>query len=261
MSHNNHHNSSCGYAEQLVSYLYDEADEREKAAFEAHLEICSKCVGELSDVGFARSAVLDWRTLEFSKLETPAFDIPFDEAAKSISPTAIQTAPRSWFFELKNLFSFNSALALTAAAILIFCSAAAIFLTFDFAGKTDIVAGNESNSIQAPASPANKSAGKPTTDKIVNNPQDSSPVSATAAAAPRKTEREKAFAPVKPTAEIAENSRTQNINSPRRLKDSSDNIKKSTFTKKASLPTINEAEDEPDETVRLADLFEEIDAK
>lgn len=48
----------------------------------------------------------------------------------------------------------------------------------------------------------------------------------------------------------------------RSSKDANDSVKKiAPVVKKQPIPNLNDAEDEEDKTVRLADLFDEIDAR
>ena len=62
---NNNHNPSCAFAEQIVSYLYNETNAKEKAAFDAHLNNCSTCADELAGFGFVRSSIVEWKNAEF----------------------------------------------------------------------------------------------------------------------------------------------------------------------------------------------------
>ena len=76
---NHYKNSSCAFAEQIVAYLYDEANPQEKTDFEAHLTNCENCADELSAFGLVRSSVQQWRTAEFLPMQIPAIEIPFEK--------------------------------------------------------------------------------------------------------------------------------------------------------------------------------------
>lgn len=257
MSHNNHNNSSCSYAEQMISYLYGEADEREKFAFESHLKNCSNCADELAGFGFVRRSVLDWRAADFSKLETPVFEIPAVKREKSFLPVAVSTEPRSWFADFKNLFAFNPTWATAALAILIVCVGAALF-AFNFSNKTD-VAKNEANknSSQAAVSPTIETIPKPEEASI---PGKDSKNSLTTVNPNTPSQRERVVDKV--VVKVSDNSpkNTPGV-SPRNSKNTNGNVKKTTPVKKEPLPNLNDIEDDEDKSVRLADLFEEIDTK
>jgi anti-sigma factor RsiW len=53
--------SNCARAEDLVSVLYGEADERERRDFEVHLKECASCRAEFSSFAQVREAVGEWR--------------------------------------------------------------------------------------------------------------------------------------------------------------------------------------------------------
>ncbi len=61
MSEIDKNNSNCARAEDLISVLYGEADERERRDFEVHLQQCASCRAEFSSFAQVRQAVGDWR--------------------------------------------------------------------------------------------------------------------------------------------------------------------------------------------------------
>ncbi len=54
-------NLSCERNDDLISFLYQELDERESRAFEQHLAVCSACSQELSSFREIRNGVVAWR--------------------------------------------------------------------------------------------------------------------------------------------------------------------------------------------------------
>lgn len=80
------YNSSCDYAEQIVSILYGEIDDAEKADFETHLPGCSSCAAELNGFARIRSSIGEWRAADFANLSMPVFELPSakNEAVASI---------------------------------------------------------------------------------------------------------------------------------------------------------------------------------
>lgn len=61
--------TSCARAQELVSYLYGEANELEAAEFKLHLEQCALCIEELAGFKGVRQGVQEWRNLSL-----PSFD-------------------------------------------------------------------------------------------------------------------------------------------------------------------------------------------
>lgn len=51
----------CGRKEDLVAYLYDEADANERASFERHLDDCDSCRKELTAFGRVRDELSAWQ--------------------------------------------------------------------------------------------------------------------------------------------------------------------------------------------------------
>ncbi len=259
MLNNNH--KSCHFAEQTVSYLYGESAASEKTEFESHLKTCSTCADELESFGFVRSAVLDWRNEDFAKMQAPAFDIPAIESENSFSPATNPTESRSWFGGFGKIFSFNPALA--AFAVLVVCFGAALF-AFKFPGGGGEIAGNKNDANLAhAASPTVEAALKSETMNSTNEDfKKSLPSVVKAADSRRQAARERQIVSIKPAVKVSDSSPKINAgSSARNLKDGNDSIKKPAPVKKQLVPNLNDAEDEEDKTIRLADLFDEIDAR
>jgi hypothetical protein len=58
----------CGYTadrdETLVAYLYDDIDEAQRAAFEAHVATCERCRHELAELQSVRGRLDEWKAPE-----------------------------------------------------------------------------------------------------------------------------------------------------------------------------------------------------
>ena len=50
----------CGDNAALVSYLYDECDPAERAAIDAHIQLCAACAAEIAALGSARLQLASW---------------------------------------------------------------------------------------------------------------------------------------------------------------------------------------------------------
>ena len=66
----------CGNPDVLMSYLYDEGDEHERRAFEAHLRTCEACAREVADLRSVRGDLAAWAppeaVLDFRIVREPA---------------------------------------------------------------------------------------------------------------------------------------------------------------------------------------------
>ena len=183
---------------------------------------------------------------------------------KAFSPVAVSSESHSWFGNLKKLLSFNPTLATATLAVLIVCVGAAL-LAFNFTNRND-VAGIEKNKdiTVAAVSPTVNSA--PNSNEANGGAQDSIklplPVKNTANTR-QPTERERAIAPVKAAVKVpAEKSPKNSVEkSDRSLKNTDENNRQTTTPRKTRVPNLNDIEDVEDKSVRLMDLFEEIDTK
>ena len=256
---NNNHNS-CQFAEQTVSYLYGEAAASEKAEYELHLKTCPTCADELAGFGFIRSSVLDWRNEDFAKLQTPAFDIPATKSKNVFSPASNPSESRSWFGGLGKIFNFNPATA-AFAVLVVFLAAALFALKFTSYGE---IAGNKNDANLAHAvSPTVEATIKPAETIVAGKDSKiSTPPDVKVTDSLRRFAREPQTVPVKTTIKVSDgSSKIDAGSSDRSLKNASDKIKKIAPVKKQSVPSLDVADDEEDETIRLADLFDEIDAR
>ncbi|MCY7347082.1 MAG: hypothetical protein LH614_12775 [Pyrinomonadaceae bacterium] len=263
MSNNNNYNSSCAFSEQLITYLYSEGGGQETIKFEAHLPDCPNCSAELEGFGFARSSILDWKAAEFSNLETPIFDISLIEAIKSNSTVTVSNQSREWFGGIKSIFSFNSQWAAAALAVLVVCGGAA-WLALNFSGDRNNIAQNAENTnlIKASVSPTIAINPQPKEVKNAAEKAKKSAASIETTDLPKPIMREKQTITNKSIVKISSDAPKNNSEtSVRNPKTANDNGKKSAPVQKQKVPNLNSLEDEEDETIRLADLFAELDTR
>ena len=115
----------CGRGEELVAYLYGEADAAESDRFRQHLTACAACREELSAFGGVRDAVREWRAEVFNA--TPALDIRealtnTTEARREPERKRSAVAALREFFSLSPLWLQFGAV----AAALVVCALAAL---------------------------------------------------------------------------------------------------------------------------------------
>ena len=261
MLNNNHNHSSCAFAEQLISYLYDESDAREKSGFETHLKSCPTCADELAGFGFVRAAVLDWQTEEFSKLPTPAFDVSADKSKESFSTVVVSTENRSWLDGFRQVFSFNPLRAAAAFGILIICFGI-LWLALN-SSKGDEIAenGSDKNSVQSDVSPTVEIIKNPEGKSVIKDDEKSLP-SSDVSNPPQGIKRQRQDSRNDSAVKVSSGVPKINPDNFARIpKESNESAKKTPSVRKKQIPNLNDAEDEEDETIRLADLFDELDAK
>ncbi len=267
LSNNNHSHKSCAVAEQIISYLYGETNPTERVALEAHLQDCSTCADEFANFGTVRSAVQEWRDVEFTNLETPRFEIQTDYSDKATVHSNYQV----WLAKLREFFTRP---VLATAALAIFVIGVGLVLLTQNLYRNDEVAkeANKQNPIKAGASPTIEktfeSLDKNSAEKDLEKfPSEQNPVTSDKKAENTQTRIARAKQPpandftVKIPSRAAKNN-SDDFESNRNVKAANKLIRKSPTVPKPSLPLYSiQTEDDEDESVRLADLFDEIDSK
>ncbi len=109
-------NPNCNFAEEVVSYVYDEMNIAEKADFQTHLAECSSCVDEIAAFSSVSFSIKEWRDEEFAGLKTPQISIPYETNGISVSVEAYGNNKGSIFEKLSELLSFSPAFLKTATA-------------------------------------------------------------------------------------------------------------------------------------------------
>lgn len=251
----NNKNLTCDFAEELVSYLYDELANSNKARFEKHLKTCSHCEKELLEFSNARSSILEWRNEEFEILPTPLIEIPFEKKAKQSENATIS---RPWFASIRELFSLSPAwmTATTAFAALAICLGLFAVVISSLRNGPD-VAGVENNNIKIVPSPTTDISNKNSNNSNSNQAQTKSgnspePDLTTVQKSTGSTEPLKISSGSNPT-----KPQNLNIKKPVQPKINDKSVKPTTKTNKQKAPSLIE-EDEEEDTLRLSDLLEQI---
>jgi len=109
--------STCERGDELISFLYGEANERESTQFEKHLQVCADCRNEMSSFGQIRESLGTWKETALSAFVTPQVIAP-------VRQKSALAALRS-FFDLSPLWMKG---AIGFAAVL-FCLLLVLILT------------------------------------------------------------------------------------------------------------------------------------
>jgi anti-sigma factor RsiW len=68
--------STCERGDELISFLYGEANERESTQFEKHLQVCADCRNEMGSFGQIRQSLGTWKETALSAFVTPQVIAP-----------------------------------------------------------------------------------------------------------------------------------------------------------------------------------------
>jgi len=99
----------CERTSDLIAFLYNEADERERRDFQLHLNECSTCREEVASFGVVRESITEWRD------EALAGFVSQPVATKAPRKSAL--AALRQFFDLSPLWLKGA----TAFAVVAFC--------------------------------------------------------------------------------------------------------------------------------------------
>jgi hypothetical protein len=209
----------CTQGGDMLAYLYDEMPSADRDRFELHLSDCGTCIDDFAELSQSRYPVYEWKQTEFDVLPTPRVVIPYGEATAS------------WFDRLRAAFAFNPAFALGGVGAMLLVGVVTSYVLFSGSGVDDIA-----KDIQPSPSPVRMSAGEPLP----------APTSETATGS---------------LAEPAVKPRVVNASMPNKSSSKSAKPKATVPSPKKNerLPVYSTAEDDEDDSLRLADIFAELD--
>lgn len=268
-------NISCAFAGQIVSYLYDEADAREKSKIETHLSSCAVCAEELAGLAAIRSSVIEWRNEEFSPLALPAIEIPYAKPPVLSKSETNSNVSDSLVNALRNLFSLSPALTASASFAVIAVLFGLIFLTAKSPNKIEVADTKSEKAEQILSAPQISNENSPALALNENSPIETNqtqPAEQTVnsdISVKKADQKENSGLPAaqkNPIVKISETTKKPakiNKVEPNPIKIKADNIenKKSVFAGTGKIPRLNNVEEEEDKSLRLAELFDEDDAK
>jgi hypothetical protein len=121
--------NSCARAEDMVTYLYNEATPAEAKDFEQHIKLCSSCRSELATFGDVREAMGEWRQQSLGTLTVPTVEA---DTARHFAPAMVPARRRSALAAFREFFTLSPMWmrAATAVAALMFCALAVIAVAY-----------------------------------------------------------------------------------------------------------------------------------
>jgi hypothetical protein len=254
MFENNGHDPSCNHAVDVVSYLYNEIGGAEKREFESHLAGCNTCTAELASFSGVRSSVNTWRAQEFDPLATPVIDIPFETQTE---PATAAGWRGTILTDFKKLFAFSPwpPAAIGFAALAIFIGLG--FFAFSYMNRSgNDLAKNKTvdKPVVSPTAEPGKNPGEVAINSNSKPDGDDKLITPPKAAEPESTA-------------VKVSATTQNTPKNKGVKAGPDTVTpkkavdKQNTQQNQKAPNLNNYTEEEDKTLRLADLFEEMDTK
>jgi|CXWL01.1.fsa_nt_gi hypothetical protein len=232
----NNGNKGCEFSDEIVSYIYDEIDTAGRRKFESHLALCTSCNDEFAGISDARFSMFEWRKEEFAHLSTPEIVIPY--AAKHRD---VETAESTGFFAgLTAMLAFVRSPMAIGAGLVVLLGLGFVTFTLVRSGDSNMVASNRN--VPPVATPANVYVGNEVT---AVNPD---PVDSKAPVA-KSDDRDDGPTPVK-ASDRRQKAVRSNPSNQRRLEN------QNRFARKA--PRLSGDGDDDDDSLRLADMFDEI---
>jgi len=244
MKLNNESKIECPFADEILSYIYDEIDAAERTKFEDHLVGCYVCTDDFAAVSEARFSTFEWRREEFAHLPTPEIVIPYAAGSRE--------AERSRLGFLEGIQTFLSHFTSPAAAV-----AASIIILLGIGLAMLRYVGPSDNSVASIALTPSVGIHESTMDNQSITGQTSSELSSnrsmetTKVPVVRTKASNIAVRPVRVAVHRPGVSGTRLV---------ADNPPKQPVVQSPSnAPVLNNYEDTNDSSLRLADLFADID--
>ncbi|HMJ09704.1 MAG TPA: zf-HC2 domain-containing protein [Pyrinomonadaceae bacterium] len=236
------YNSSCGFDGDLAGYLYGEIKPDEKQRVDSHLAGCNECAMEIASVSAAKFAVEDWRRQEFTGLKTPSITIE----------TNVTSSSQVWSWAaLRSNFQFSLPIAGVAAALIIVGFSLLVRIG---APNVGISAGETAaNDVSVPNSLPQLPVQETTSNLLITNDfddpaKDDLPADVTSTSVKDSKRR---MAPERPSI-----GRLRFAGARRPVVRPSEI---SVAKQKSKAPRLNNFDEKDDETLRLEDLFAEIE--
>ena len=238
---NNCNKQECGFADDIVAYIYDEIGQNERRKFESHLAGCTACTDEFAGISNARFSVFEWRREEFANLPTPEIVIPYVTNKRDMETAGFFSGLR----DLLTLSGWSSAV--IVAGTVVICIGLG-FVAINFLGSNQQVAENKKTMV-------NDQIGPPVISPRQQN--------VTVAQAPQKERTPHsttlpALAKSMPSRDIRRERASIQV---RRIREK--NLTARTLPvqpsnqQKHRTPALTAYDDEDDKSLRLADLFDE----
>lgn len=222
--------NTCPAGNEMLEYLYSEISPLDQEAFELHLAECVNCIDEFAELSQSRYPVYEWKRIDFDPLTTPDILITYSACQPSLLD------------RFTALLGFGRGVVFSGAAVSVVI---AVVIAYLIMGPASVVERNDLASADPTASPkpvANISGASRPDDRM---PEVSPGINDAEQIASKRVERKPPSADRTSPATTASKSKKgdQTPAQPEPM----------------SIPVLSTAEDFEDDSLRLADLFEEIE--
>ncbi len=240
--------SKCIFTADMVPYLYGEMSGRERSAFESHLVACTLCTDEFASISNARYEVYDWKKLEFDPLETPRFVVPSEES--------VESSVFGWVEKLRAVFATGWLVPGASLAALAIISVFAAVLISSRDDRQDIAEKSDNSKISTVES---STVARATSDPETSaNPEDETKNTSNEIEVDAGDRQPKPLRIAAP-AHIQERNPVRNAKLTRpRPVEAKQNM---ALNLDKTIPRLNEFADDEDTSLRLAELFANIEAR
>ncbi len=241
---NNGNKQECGFADDIVAYIYDEIGSAERGKFESHLAGCTACTDEFAGISNARFSIFEWQKEEFAHLSTPEIVIPYAPKKRE----GVETA--GIFAGLRDLLTLSSwSSAVMVAGAVVICIGLG-FVAVNYLSNSSQVAGNNNPVVTEQAVPLVTAPNQPDVAVVPTLPSQKESNLNTAITASNKTVQNREIRPVRATMQ------TRRVRFEKNLTASTQTVQP-LIQQKRKAPALTAYADEDDKSLRLADLFDE----
>ena len=226
-------NTNCSFDGDVLSDLYDEATDAERLQFEEHLENCEACVEELALLSDSRYSVYEWRMTEFVPMMTPEIVIP----------VAVPSKLESLIQALMTVFAFPRGLVAAGAGIAVLSIAGTfvfLLMSSNLPGDDVVQVANSKPMV----TPTQVTSAVKRSEEVSSNPGSDATSVVPKASIPLAGERKPGTVKTAVSAPQSQNTRGR-----------------SSRTQNRSVPTLSSYDDGEDKSLRLADLFDDLDTR
>ena len=231
--------TQCKFSEAIVPYMYGELAAAECASFESHLLECGDCTDEFASISNARYEVYDWKKLEFDPLPTPPVRIPYADVSGV-----------SWIERARSVFAGRWAFpAAGFAAVAIVSIFSVVFFTTGETGTDIALESGNTNSVET-VMPSPMASERPA-------PVVSSPLVAREDLPDRKSERRDLKVATPSVSERKAVRREARSVQPKSVEAR----QATTRDDQRAVPRLNDFSDDEDTSLRLAELFEDVETR
>lgn len=262
MKNNSPQNFNCEFAFETIDFIYGEMSIERKKAFQSHLKKCLDCAAEVSEFSDIKFSIQDWKTSEFDRIATPKFEIPYQK----INEVVIATEKISFFDSVKNYFRLSPVLTGAAAfAVLAFLVGSAVFLLQNDRGGQTLAEKTPANDlsptpkvIHSSVNSGNETAKTVEPNKTTNENPLPVPID-------NKDKNVEKPVPLKANNKTVNEEKNQTVKAIDKKSAPIGNINNSKDQKAVQInknPRLNELpDDEEDNSLRLSDMFAELDTR